>query len=105
MHMRLTTKNATLRIATSRTEKIDTWVLQGSLCGPMVDELAASWKNTTTERAGRECVIDIVDLIGVDERGEEQLTQMIREGARFVVRGVYSRSLLESLSERCKQEA
>src|SRR5271155_2273796 len=103
--MRLTTKNATLRIATHRTENIDTWVLQGSLCGLMVDELTATWDNTRSERAGRECAIDIVDLTGIDERGEEQLSRMMREGARFVVRGVYSKSLLDSLSERCRQEA
>lgn len=103
--MRLTTKNATLRIATQSTENVDTWILQGSLCGPMVDELAATWQGTRATRAGRECVIDMVDLTGIDERGEAQLTQMMKEGARFVVRGVYSRSLLDSLSERCRQEA
>jgi hypothetical protein len=103
--MRLTTKNATLRIATHRAENVDTWILQGSLCGLMVDELAATWESTRAERAGRECVIDMVDLTGIDERGEEQLILMMREGARFVVRGVYSQSLLESLSERCRQEA
>jgi hypothetical protein len=103
--MRLSTKTANLRIATHHSDNVDTWVLQGTLCGLMVDELAATWHNTRAERAGRECAIDIVDLTGIDERGEEQLIQMMKEGARFVVRGVYSRSLLDSLSERCRQEA
>jgi hypothetical protein len=71
----------------------------------MVDELAATWESTRAERVGRECVIDLVDLTGIDERGEEQLAQMMKEGARFVVRGVYSRNLLDSLTERCRQEA
>jgi hypothetical protein len=50
-------------------------------------------------------VVDLVNLTFVDERGENALTKMMIEGTQFVVRGVYTRSLLETLSERRKQEA
>jgi hypothetical protein len=33
------------------------------------------------------------------------LMAMMMDGAEFIVRGVYTKGLLESLSERCKREA
>jgi hypothetical protein len=50
-------------------------------------------------------VVDLVDVTFVDERGENVLKKMMIEGTQFVVRSVYIRSLLESLSQQRKQEA
>jgi hypothetical protein len=50
-------------------------------------------------------VVNLVDVTSVDERGEQALMAMMMDGAEFVVRGVYTKGLLESLSERCKREA
>ena len=101
--MKLVSKNGILRIAIDRAENLETWTLYGSLSGEMVDEFAVTWKNTRTQRMGREWVIDLTEMISVDERGEQMLMEVMRTGARFVVRGVYSTNLVESLSARCRQ--
>jgi hypothetical protein len=50
-------------------------------------------------------VVNLVDVTSVDERGEQALRAMMMDGAEFVVRGVYAKSSLQSLSEGCKRES
>ena len=102
--MKLGAKNGMLRIAVRSSQNEDKWILEGRLAGQVVDELTAAWKKTGRGRAGCRSVVDLVDVTFVDERGEQALMEMMIEGAEFVVRGVYTRSLLKSLSERCKRE-
>src|ERR1700722_989486 len=97
--MKLGAKNGMLRIAVRSTQNQDKWILEGRLAGQVVDELTAAWKKTGRGRAGCRSVVDLVDVTFVDERGEQALMEMMIEGAEFVVRGVYTRSLLKSLSE------
>jgi anti-anti-sigma regulatory factor len=101
--MKLDAKNAMLRIAIRSTEDEDTWILEGRLAGQVVDELSDAWKKTRGERHGRKSVVDLVDVTFVDERGEKALAEMMADGAEFVVRGVYTKSLLQSLSEGWKR--
>jgi hypothetical protein len=102
--MKLEAKNCMLRIAIRSTQEQDTWILEGRLAGQVVNELTASWRQRH-ERASRKSVVNLVDVTSVDERGEQALMAMMMDGAEFVVRGVYTKGLLESLSERCKREA
>jgi ABC-type transporter Mla MlaB component len=97
-------KNGTLRIAIERASHVQTWFLQGRLAGQNVDELAACWNSTRSERIDKTCVVDLVDVTSFDEKGEAQLLEMMNEGVRFVGRGVYTTSLLASLSERHHKE-
>jgi ABC-type transporter Mla MlaB component len=98
--MKLEAKNAVLRVAIRSTEDKDTWILQGRLAGEAVSELTTAWKKQRGERSGRKTVVDLVDLTFVDERGESALMEMMVEGAKFVVRGLYTRTLVEILEER-----
>jgi ABC-type transporter Mla MlaB component len=102
--MKLEAKNYMLRIAIRSTQDQDTWILEGRLAGQVVNELTASWRQRR-ERGSRKSVVNLVDVTSVDERGEQALMAMMMDGAEFVVRGVYTKGLLESLSERCKREA
>lgn len=103
--MKVPTKNAMLRIAIRSTEDQDTWVLEGRLAGRVVDELTSSWRQRHGECSGRKSVVNLVDVTSVDERGEAALMAMMMDGAEFVVRGVYAKSLLQSLSEGCRRES
>jgi ABC-type transporter Mla MlaB component len=102
--MKLEAKNCMLRIAIRSTQDQDTWILEGRLAGQVVNELTASWRQRQ-ERGSRKSVVNLVDVTSVDERGEQALMAIMMDGAEFVVRGVYTKGLLESLSERCKREA
>lgn len=103
--MKLGAKNAILRIAIRSSEGQDMWILEGRLAGQVVDELWDAWKKTRDERRGRKSVVDLVDVTSVDERGERALREMMADGAKFVVRGVYIRTLVESLRESYKRKA
>jgi hypothetical protein len=97
--------HALLRIAIRSTLEQDTWVLQGRLAGQVVDELTASWKRAVGEEPRRKRVVDLVDVIFIDERGEQALLEMMISGAQFIVRGVYMKSLLESLTKSYTRES
>jgi ABC-type transporter Mla MlaB component len=103
--MKFEGKNRTLRITIEDGAQSQTWALQGRLAGQNVDELAACWQTTRADRAEKTCVVDLVGITFVDERGESQLLEMMNEGARFVGRGVYTTSLLANLSARQHREA
>jgi len=103
--MKLEARNALLRIAIHRLQDTDTWTLQGRIAGRTADELAAAWKRTRGERVGRKCVVDLVDVTSIDERGEAALQEMMTDGAHFVARGFYTRSLLQSMNACCGKEA
>ena len=102
--MKLEAKNCMLRIAIRSTQDQDIWILEGRLAGQVVNELTASWRQRR-DRGSRKSVVNLVDVTSVDERGEQALMAMMMDGAEFVVRGVYTKGLLENLSERCKREA
>jgi hypothetical protein len=102
--MKLENKNPLLRIIVKREPGLHTWVLQGRLAGRSVDELTATWNASRGERVGCKCVVDLVDVTSVDEAGEQALLGLMTEGAEFVAQGFYTKTLLESLRERCKQK-
>jgi ABC-type transporter Mla MlaB component len=101
--MKCELKSALLRIAISSTQDQDTWILQGRLAGQVVDELTTSWKQAVSEEPERQRVVDVVNVTFVDERGEQALQEMMIEGAQFVARGVYMKSLLQNLSHSTRE--
>jgi hypothetical protein len=103
--MKCEIKNGLLRIAIRSTQDQDTWILEGRLAGQVVDELTTSWKQALREEPQRPRVVDVVNVTFVDERGERALQEMMIEGAQFVARGVYMKSLLQSLSRNSTREA
>jgi anti-anti-sigma regulatory factor len=103
--MKFEAKNAVLRIAIRSTEDQDTWILEGRLAGQVVDELTASWRREVIEEPRRKRVVDLLDVTFVDEYGERALLEMKLDHAQFVVRGVYMKSLLANLGQRCTREA
>jgi hypothetical protein len=103
--MKIESKNAIFRIAIRSTEDQDTWVLEGKLAGQAVDELIASWELAVSEEPKRKRVADLIGVTFIDERGEHALLKMMVDGAQFAVRGIYTKSLLESLSKSCTREA
>ena len=102
--MKLEAKNAILRIAIRSTEDQDTWTLEGRLAGRAVAELSTSWKRAIGEEPRRNRVVDLVGVTFVDEHGERALLEMTIDNAKFVVRGVYMKSLLDSLNTQCTRE-
>jgi anti-anti-sigma regulatory factor len=73
------------------------WILQGHLRGPWANDLRERWNETRGTRAGRNCIVDLEDVISVDETGEDTLLQMATEGAHLTATRAYMKHILGGL--------
>ena len=52
----------------------------------------------STGQPSQSCVVDLNEITSIDKDGEQVLLMMLRDGAKFVATGLYTKHLLESLS-------
>jgi ABC-type transporter Mla MlaB component len=83
-----------LRITVTETASEETWLLQGRMTKRSVAELVTSWK---AQSSGRFRIVDLDGVTLIDKTGEEVLSMMVHDGARFLASGVYTKHLLEQL--------
>jgi ABC-type transporter Mla MlaB component len=87
-----------LRITVSETASERRWILQGRLTGSAMEELITSWRANRRSQPFQSCVVDLNEVTSIDKDGEQILLMMLRDGAKFVATGLYTKHLLESLS-------
>jgi hypothetical protein len=87
-----------LRITVSETASEQRWTLQGRLTGSAIEELITSWHANRRCQPSQSCVVDLNEITSIDKDGEQVLRMMLRDGAKFVATGLYTKHLLESLS-------
>lgn len=87
-----------LRITVTENESEQRWVLQGRLTGSFLEELTTSWRANRDRQPAQNRVVDLNQITGIDKDGEQVLLMMIKDGAKFVASGLYTKHLLESLS-------
>ena len=86
-----------LRITVTESTSEQRWILQGRLTGSTIQELITSWRANRCQPSQR-CVVDVNEITSIDKDGEQVLLMMLRDGAKFVASGLYTKHLLESLS-------
>jgi hypothetical protein len=89
-----------LRITVTENASEQRWVLQGRLTGSSIDELMANWRANRRCSPTQNCVVDLNEVTSIDKDGEQVILMMIKDGAKFVASGLYTKHLLESLSAR-----
>ena len=77
-------------------------VLEGKLIFPWSAELRSAGKEAAIGLAGRRLVIDLNNLTAIGEDGEAALLELMKEGARFCCRGVFTRQVLKQLARRAR---
>jgi hypothetical protein len=87
-----------LRITVTETTSEQRWILQGRLTGSTIEELITSWRANQRCQSSQSCVVDLNEITSIDRDGEQVLLMMLRDGAKFVATGLYTKHLLESLS-------
>jgi hypothetical protein len=87
-----------LRISMTEDMFEQRWVLQGRLTASFLEELIASWRAMQDRQPTLNRVVDLDEVTCIDKDGEQVLLMMIRDGAKFVASGLYTKHLLESLS-------
>jgi hypothetical protein len=91
-----------LKISVSETTTEERWTLCGRLTAPWVRELTASWKKNHRAVEGRACVVDLNEITLIDKSGERCLRTLMKQGAEFIARGVYTKHILEHLNAKKK---
>ena len=89
-----------LRISIADEPAEQRWTLQGRISGPWVAQLRSNWKKSHCSSGERQCVVDLSDVTFVDLAGERVLAAMMKDGARLIATGVYTKHILESLEEK-----
>ena len=80
-------------------------VVEGTLIGPWVAELRASWRNACQERGGRKLVVDLRNLTTISREGEGAILDLIREGAKFSCGNVLTKHVLKQLAREKQPES
>jgi anti-anti-sigma regulatory factor len=89
-----------LRITVKEIAAEQRWILQGRLTKNSVPELVSNWEAARDRSYSSKCIVDLNEVTVIDKSGEEVLSMMIDEGARFVASGLYTNLLLQTLLER-----
>jgi ABC-type transporter Mla MlaB component len=89
-----------LRITVMESSLEERWILQGRLTKRSVAELISSWRASTAQPSTRCRIVDLNEVTSIDKSGEEALSMMVHDGARFVASGVYTKHLLDQLQAR-----
>jgi hypothetical protein len=78
-------------------------VLEGALVEPWISELERSWAEAQAAGNTSKVIVDLKDVIAISERGEDLLSQMMAEGAKFqCCRGVLTKHVIQQLERKCK---
>jgi anti-anti-sigma regulatory factor len=88
-----------LRITVKEIATEQRWVLQGRLTKNSAPELVSNWQAARDRPSPCNRIVDLNDVTVIDKSGEEVLSMMIDEGARFVASGLYTKHLLQLLHE------
>jgi ABC-type transporter Mla MlaB component len=89
-----------LRITVKEIAAKQTWVLQGRLTKNSIPELVLNWQDAQDRSSKCNRVVDLNEVTVIDKSGEEVLSMMIEEGAKFVASGLYTKHLLQTLLEQ-----
>lgn len=93
-----------LKISIIETKTQYRMVLEGRLIAPWAAELSGAREKAARELAGRELVIDVRNLTSIGEDGKAALQELMRQGARFICCGVFTRHILRQLARNASQK-
>jgi hypothetical protein len=77
-------------------------LIEGKLIGPWATELASVWRRATADLNGRALIIDVKEVTAIAEDGENVLLELMREGASFRSRGVFTKHVLKRLARKIR---
>lgn len=85
-----------LRITLEQEQEAISFVLEGRLVGPWVDELRTLWQERVSEK-GSPITVDLCGLTAMDTRGQRLLEEFLRYGATLRCSDVMNQFLVEQM--------
>ena len=74
-------------------------ILEGALVQPWVEELK-KWTATADKPPARQLVIDLNSVTTISKEAEGVLSDLVRQGAKFLCAGVYTRYQLKQITRK-----
>ena len=93
------------RISIADTPSRRTLIVEGTLVGLWVGELARTWRTASQELDKRKLVIDLKNLTAISREGEDAVFDLMKKGAKFTCGGVLTRHVLKQLVRKKQQES
>jgi len=75
-------------------------VVEGELNEQSLAELRRQWRSSSEELGGRKLVIELAGITLIKMDGEEGIRGLLREGAEFSAKELYTRHVLSQLERR-----
>ena len=91
-----------LKISTIDTRAERRLVVEGKLVQPWVGELRRTWRSSGDALDGRKLVIDLSSATVISREGEDELLELMKEGAKFSCCGVLTKYVVKRLEHRCR---
>ncbi len=89
------------KISIVETDSLRRLVLEGKLVRPWTAEVESTWRRAGEHLRGRKLVIDLTNVTLISQDGENILLRLMRDGAEFLCRDVFTKHLLRNLARRC----
>ena len=86
-----------LRITTHNPAPMTSFVLEGKLVGPWVQELEKCWENALAADPSRAVLVNLAAVTFIDCAGRELLSRMRRQGARLLSNGVLINAIVAEI--------
>jgi hypothetical protein len=78
-------------------------ILEGTLVQPWITELKRTWTAASgTLPQGLQLIVDLNNVTTIGKDGEDVLSQLMQEGAKFSCGGVLTKYLLKQLALKCQ---
>lgn len=87
-----------LRISVEQHQDTLSFVLEGRLVGPWVDELRALWQERATSGCNSRLTVDLCGLTAMDTSGQRLLDELLQRGATLRCADVMNQFLVEQMS-------
>lgn len=88
-----------LRIETQQGPTTTSFIIEGKLTGPWVNELEKCWQTATTVAPSRSIVINLVAVAYIDSQGRDLLIRMRRQGAEIVPSGCLMKAIVAEIED------
>jgi hypothetical protein len=88
-----------LKVTIEETRNRRRLILEGALVQPWLEELKKACAAASKEPSqARHFVVDLINVTAISREGEEVLSDMMRQGAKFTSAGVLTKYLLKRLA-------
>ena len=86
-----------LRIHIHDQMPVTSFVLEGKLVGPWVQELEKHWESAVAASPSRTMLVDLADVSFIDAEGRALLARMRQEGVRLLSTGVLINAIVAEI--------